>query len=401
MNVLFLMIIPIDIKNSPNLYTDLMEEFQKKGHSVYGITIKEKRYCSETKVTEIEDMHILEVKTGNMFGVGVIEKGLTTLSLESKFKKAINRYYKNIKFDLVIMPTPPITFAKVVNYIKKRDYAKSYLILRDIFPQNAKDIGILNNPFIYSFFRKKEKYLYKISDCIGCMSQGNITYVKKHNPEVDVRKLDLLPNWMKVPKINKNKIDYKQKYGLEGKTVCVFGGNIGWPQELTFLLELAEACLDKPDLVFLIIGKGILKAQIEKIAQEKKLTNVIIRDFIPRNDYEGLISQCDIGLINLDRRFTIPNIPSKTVGYFAMGLPILASVDKSTDYGKILEESRAGLWSITGDLDGYKSNLEKLLCNEALRKQMGANGRKYLEENLTVESTYDRIMRHYNDEKRD
>ncbi|WP_027400280.1 glycosyltransferase family 4 protein [Anaerovorax odorimutans] len=402
MNVLFLMILPIDIKNSPNLYTDLMEEFRDRGHLVYGATIKEKKYGEETKITETDGINILQVKTGNMFGVGAIEKGITTLSLESKFKKAINTYFNHVKFDLVIMPTPPITFAKVVNYIKLRDNAKSYLILRDIFPQNAKDIGLIKNNMMYNFFRRKEKYMYHISDRIGCMSQGNIDYVKKYNPEVSVDKLELLPNWIKLEDEKENlKIDFKEKYGLTGKIVCVFGGNIGWPQELTFLLELAKAYKYREDLIFLIIGKGVLKDYIEKEVINNNLSNVIIRDFIPRDDYEGLLKQCDIGLINLDRRFTIPNIPSKTVGYFAVELPILASVDKNTDYGKILEDAKAGLWSVTGDLESYKANLQKLLSNESLRKEMGRNGRKYLEKNWTVQTTYNRIMEQDIDEKFD
>nr|WP_315023610.1 glycosyltransferase family 4 protein [uncultured Aminipila sp.] len=398
MNVLFLMIIPPEIKKNPNLYTELMEEFRDEGHKVYVAAIDEKKNGRQTRITEDSGIEILHIRTGNMFNVNPIEKGLTTLSLGRLFKNGLKQYFAEIKFDMVLMPTPPITFSAAMDYIKKRDGAKSYLILRDLFPQNAKDIGLLNNEFLFKFFRRKEKNMYKVSDYIGCMSQGNIDYVMKHNPEVQRDKLELLPNWCKVEVVNeKNEfIDYKKKYGLEGKFVCIFGGNIGWPQELEFLLELAKSVRERKDIIFLIVGKGITKPKISKIVGEEGLTNVIMKDFLPKEDYDGLVEQCNVGLINLDRRFTIPNIPSKTTGYFKAAVPVLASIDANTDYGQILEESQAGLWSVTGDLKHYKANLLELADNPERTKQMGQNGRKYLEKYLTVNGAYNTIMKHFN-----
>ncbi len=396
MNVLFLMIIPPDLKKNPSLYSELMEEFRDNGHQVYVAAIDEKKNRRKTRITEDCGIKILHIRTGNLFNVNPIVKGLTTVSLGRLFRKEIGRYYGDIRFDLVLMPTPPITFAPVLSYIKQRDGAKSYLILRDIFPQNARDLNLMRSGFLFNFFRKKEKFMYKVSDIIGCMSPGNIDYVLKHNPEVDTEKLELLPNWCRIGESAGEKaIDYKKKYGLEGKFICVFGGNIGWPQELEFLLELAKEVKDYQDIVFLIIGKGILKPKIEKIIRDENLKNIILKDYLPMEDYDGLVSQCDVGLINLDRRFTIPNIPSKTTGYFKAGLPVLASVDRNTDYGSILDDANAGLWSVTGDLESYKKNLLFFYENPEVTKQMGQNGKQYLADNLIVEKTYSIIMRHF------
>ncbi len=396
MNVLFLMILPVDPLENPNLYTDLMLEFQQQGHQVYAADIREKRHGKETELVNISGIQVLHIKTGNLFSVGAIEKGLTTLSLKGKFLREIRKKWSDITFDMVIMPTPPITFAGVMDYIKKRDHAKSYLILRDIFPQNAKDLGLIKNELIYKYFRKKEKYMYLTADHIGCMSQGNIDYVLRHNQEVDASKLELLPNWSNVNEAgsDSNHVDYKAKYSLKDKFVCIFGGNIGWPQELEFLIELAKEYKNQEGLVFLIIGKGVLAHRIRKSIEENQLTNVIMIDFMSREDYDGLVSQCQVGLINLDRRFTIPNIPSKTLGYFNAEIPILASIDANTDYGKILDDAKAGLWSITGDLDSYKRNLEFYLNNEDKRIKMGKNGKKYLKEHLTTYHAYSTIMKH-------
>jgi len=169
-----------DIKKDSNLYSDLAEEFKNDGHQVYVATLLEKKYNQNTYLERVKDLNILRVRAGDWFNTNsVIKKGLTTITIANYFKKDIQQYFYNIKFDLVIYPTPPITFAPVVKYIKKRDKCKSYLILRDIFPQNVRDLGLLNNQLLFNYFRKKEKRLYDISDYIGCMSKGNIQYVWK------------------------------------------------------------------------------------------------------------------------------------------------------------------------------------------------------------------------------
>ena len=396
MNVLFLMISFPDINKDSNLYSDLAEEFRNNGHLVYVATLLEKKYNRNTYLERVKELNILRVRAGDWFNTNsVIKKGLTTITIANYFKKDIKKYFNKIKFDLVIYPTPPITFAPVVKYLKQRDKCASYLILRDIFPQNVRDLGLLNNKLLFNYFRRKEKQLYDISDYIGCMSKGNIQYVLDHN-EVDENKLEILYNWGKV--IHNNEvltIDCKKKYGLENKFVAVFGGNIGLPQELEFLLELTKEYKDRSDIVFLIVGKGAQKEKVVNIINSEGLSNVIITDYIPRNDYQNLLKQCDIGLINLNRKFTIPNMPCKIVDYFNASIPILASTDKNTDLKQFLQDEKAGLWSETGDLKTYKSNFEKLLNNKKLREELGKNGRKFLEKNLSVERAYQIIIKHF------
>jgi glycosyltransferase involved in cell wall biosynthesis len=397
--VLFLMISFPDINKDSNLHSDLAEEFRNNGHQVYVATLLEKKHKQNTSLEKVKNLSILRVRAGNWFNTNsLLVKGITTLTIANYFKKDLQKYFNQIKFDLVIYPTPPITFAPVVKYLKQRDKCKAYLILRDIFPQNVRDLGLLNNKLLYNYFRKKEKQLYDISDYIGCMSKGNIQYVLDHN-DIDENKLEILYNWGRVFNDSEDSevvaVDYKKKYGLENKFVAVFGGNIGLPQELEFLLELAKEYKYRSDIVFFIIGKGAQKEKIVNIINSEALSNVIIRDYIPRNDYQNLLKQCDIGLLNLNRTFTIPNMPCKMVDYFKASIPILASTDKNTDLKQFLQEAKAGLWSETGDLEAYKGNFEKLLNDKNLREELGKNGRKFLEENLKVEKAYQIIRKHF------
>ncbi|MDU1912154.1 glycosyltransferase family 4 protein [Fusobacterium sp.] len=382
-------------KNDDNLYKELVEEFKNQGQEVYVATILEKKYKKNT-ILEVENgINILRIKTGNLFEVGIIEKGLTTLTLGNTFKRNIKNYYGDIKFDIVIHHTPPITFTSVIEWLKKKYGTSSYLILRDIFPQNAKDLGIIKNKFLFNFFRNKEKKLYEVSDYIGCMSNGNIEFLKRNNKEIGIKKLHILRNWGKLkekPKVDF--LDMRKKYNYKDKDfLIVFGGNMGVPQGLNFLLEVAEKCKNSKDIKFLLIGKGTEKKKLENIVIDKKLENVKFIDFIPREEYEKLISVCDVGIVSLHSCFTIPNIPSKTIDYFKLGIPIISFTDKNTDYPLILEdEAKAGIANIYGDMENVIKSINILKKEKELKKQLGNNGRKYYEEYLGVDKAYKTIM---------
>ena len=396
MKVLFLILNYSKDKKHLSLYKELVYEFRDKGQEVYVATVSEKKYGFETQLEKENGVNVLRIKTGNMFGVSFVEKGITNLTLGNIFKKEINKYFNNVKFDLVIHHTPPITFTPVIDYLKNKYNTKSYLILRDIFTQNAVDLGIIKNRFLFNFFRKKEEILYKKSDFIGCMSQGNIKYIEKYNSEVNKNKLHILRNWGKIkPILNINRKEIRAKYGfLENDFILVFGGNMGKPQGLEFLLNLAKEYKEKKDIKFLLIGKGNEKNRLQSIKKEENLDNVIFLDFIPREEYEVLTGACDLGIVSLHSCFTIPNIPSKTVDYCKLSLPILAVIDKNTDYPEILEkEAKCGLASIYGDLEKYKENLEKLYNNSELRAELGKNGRQYYENELGVDKAYKTIMK--------
>lgn len=394
-SVLFLLISFRHTPGDSNLYTDLVHEFAARGHQVSVATLLEAREGGQTHVDLHDGVRVLHVRCGDLFGVGPIRKGLTMLSLPRRFDAALRRHFPAERFDLVIYPTPPITFAPVVRRLKAQQGCGTYLILRDIFPQNAKDLGMIRDPLTFALFRRQEQRLYAISDHIGCMSKGNVDYVLKHNPTTH-GKLEILYNWESVP--SPRQVDIaaiRRQFGIEGKFTAVFGGNVGYAQELEFLLDLAACYRQRTDIAFLIVGKGAVRQRLMERATRLGLANVRFHDQLPREQFDSLLRACDVGLINLDRRFSIPNIPSKTLSYFAADLPVLAALDRSTDFGTLLEECEAGLWSITGDLNAYRANFERLLNDPELRRRLGANGRRALEQKFAVGRAYETIMRHY------
>ena len=103
----------------------------------------EKRNGKDTVLVEKEKIKILNLRIGNIQKTNIIEKGISTILVSSQFKNAIKQYFSDVKFDLVLYSTPPITLLSAVGYVKRRDDAKTYLLLKDIFPQNAVDLEMM------------------------------------------------------------------------------------------------------------------------------------------------------------------------------------------------------------------------------------------------------------------
>ena len=214
--------------NTRGIYTDLAREFVRHGHKFYVVKPNERRTGRPTGVAESGDVKILGVRTLNIQKTNVVEKGVGTLLLEGQYYRAIKKHFGGIKFDVVLYSTPPITFNKVIASLKKRYGAKTYLLLKDIFPQNAVDLGMFSKgSLFYRFFRAKEKRLYALSDVIGCMSLANVEYVLAHNPEVGRERVEVCPNSVE-PVTDGKPVDREAVLGRLGipsdKTVFIYAG---------------------------------------------------------------------------------------------------------------------------------------------------------------------------------
>lgn len=399
MNILFLSLSRFDDVNVRGIYSDLMREFIRRGNDVYIASPTERRFGKPTHLIDSENCHILKIKTLNIQKTDIIEKGIGTLLLEHQFDAAIRKYWGDVKFDLVLYATPPITFNRVIERIRKRCGCRSYLMLKDIFPQNAVDLGMMKcGGFLHRMFRKKEERLYQISDRIGCMSPANCEYVIKHNPTVNPAKVELCPNAVEPVEIKPISVEERSALLEElnipaDKTIFIYGGNLGKPQGIDFLLKVVAANENCDNSYIIIVGNGTEYPKIEKWFSENKPKNAKLLSALPKDKYDNLIRAAHVGLIFLDPRFTIPNFPSRLLSYLENRMPVLLATDPNTDMGQIAEENGFGLWSQNGDLSSFLGNMLMLAGDDDKIKNMGQMGEKYLVNNYTVDKVADQITK--------
>lgn len=404
MNILYIASVFPTPKEGSNLYTDLAEELIEKGNKVTVVVSEERQKIDKTQMQEERNIKVLRVKTGNLYDVSLYEKAISFITLQTKLKNAIKEYLSNEKFDLIIFMSPPVTLYSVVQFAMKKYNCISYLMQKDIFPQNALDLGLMTkmNPS-YWYFKHKEKELYKTSTVIGCMSNANKEYLLKNNKYLNSNKVQIFPNTIKINKINSNiksKLTIREKYNIpKEKIIAVYGGNFGRAQGIDFLIQVLNEYKNNNKIMFILYGRGTEKNRLINTVKQNNIKNVIIKDYASENEYSKLLQEADIGLVFLDYRFTIPNIPSRTLAYFKYGIPIMAATDKKTDYKKLIEQqSKSGLWCESNNIKEFKNKFNFLIENKEEREKMGKRGRKYLENNLTtdisveiLQNTFDKL----------
>ncbi len=388
-----------------NLYFDLVKEFENQGHHVDVVTPIERKYKKKTSCTQNGDINVYRIKSLNFRGkVSLIEKGIATLWFLIWFKQVYHKYLKLNNYDIAIFATLPITYAPVMKKLKKKG-TYIYLLHKDFFPENAIDLNILHkNSIMYKIFEKCELSMYKCSDSIGVMSEGNKKYILKLNKGVTEDMVDICPNSIipssneKIAELSSHKKEIREKYQIPHEAVVfIYGGVISRAQGTEYIISLIKHLKECERAFFLFVGSGNTFDELKREIDKNRCENVRILSYIPKNDYDLLMASCDIGMVFLDYGFTVPNIPSRLLGHIDFSQPIIAATDEHTDFKDILLQNQIGLWSASNDPNAFVENVNCLVHNEELRNKMGKNARRYLLESCNATISYQEIIKHIAD----
>ena len=387
MNILYLSAVPFKFDKNPSIYTDLIQELTGFGDKVTILSITSDLKPFQIKKISKKNIDLIYIGSFQLYNVNIFRKGLSILSLPFFMRRAIKGLDLK-KFEVVLYETPPITWAGIVKEIKKKNKIKSFLMLKDIFPQNAVDIGLMKKEgVIFKYFKRKEKLLYEISDYIGCMSKGNMDYILKNNPEISQEKVYYFPNTKKDT--GNRSMDF-EKENLQ----FVYGGNMGLPQGVLNIAPAITYFKNDKDIEFIFVGKGTEWNKINEYFKEQK--NVKVLESLPREEYEKLLSSCDAGFIFLDSRFTIPNYPSRTLAYLEKGIPIIAATDKNTDIRNLVQDNNVGLWSCSDDIASLIENIKIMKENKEMRKEFSKNARELFLKEFQVEKSVELLHKYIN-----
>lgn len=405
MRVLFLTIGAVYNFDNSGAYTDLLKKFKNEGHEVYVVGAVEKRTGKETQLTIEHGINVLRVKVGNITKTNLIEKGISTLTIGPHYQTAILKYWGNISFDLILYTTPPITIVGLVSKLKKEYNAYTYLLLKDIFPQNAIDIGILSKKgwkgIVYKYFKLVERRLYKVSDKIGCMSQANVDYVKSQNKEVPTEKLEICPNTIDVIPESAFCVDKEllKEYKLpQDKYLLLYGGNFGKPQNVDYIIKAIDGCKNVKNIHFVLCGSGTDFGKIENYLKNRTPNHVTVIPHLPYEEYARLVASCDVGLLFLDYRFTIPNFPSRLLDYMNYGLPVFAATDANTDVGKTIVDGDFGWWCESKEPEEFVKLIKNVFESQnvdEIMKTKSENARSNLKKEFETVRAYNTIVRAY------
>ena len=381
---------PYSIKVGAKMMHELACELVNQGHQVSVITPNAQQ--KETVVCSIlDDVTIYAFKSGEIKNISKVKRAINESLLSFYAWRYTKEILKNNPHDLIIYYSPTIFFGPFIGKLKKLWGAKTYLVLRDFFPQWTIDNGILSeNSLITKYFQFFEKINYRVADTIGVMSAKNLewfqSYYKTNTP------IEVLYNWADVKAVSNDGNKYKKKLGIEDKIVYFYGGNLGHAQDMMNIVRLAKNMKSETKAHFVLVGAGDEYELIEKAIVKNSLDNMTLLPSVNQEEYKQMLSEFDIGLFTLNKYHKTHNFPGKLLGYMVQELPILGSVNPGNDLQELINKYEAGCITINGEDELLYKNAKELL-NAKLRQKLGKNAKKLLIDKFSVENAVKQILR--------
>lgn len=369
---------------------DLSREFVRQGHAV-SVLLPDTNQGESWSLEEIEGLQILRLKSPRSKDIGYIRRTLAELAMPFFMLKNLRKSPLALEqWDGVVWYSPSIFHGPLVSALKKSSNCKSYLIIRDIFPEWAVDMGLMGRGLPYQFFSSIARYQYKVADTIGIQTPGNRIYFRLWS-QYPNRKLEILQNWLDRPSKVPCSIKVHETQ-LVGRKVIVYAGNMGVAQGLDIFIDLATKVKNRSDVGFLFIGRGSEAARLKTKAQVLKLENLVFFDEIDPDEISELYAQCKAGIVALDPRHKSHNIPGKFLTYMQNGLPVLANINSGNDLSLMIREEQVGFVCESNRIEELQDSLEKLLHQVETDSQISNRCKHLFDREFAVETKVKQIV---------
>ena len=390
-----------EIGSAAHVYFDLARAFVKKGHEVDVLTSyprefnlgKEdigKEFLLDEKIDCVR-IHRCKHYTKRD---NIVLRGMEHFWLSRYYFKRFKKIDK--KFDVCLIYIPPLPLYYFARKIKRYSGIPSVLNYQDFHPQELTDVGVLKNWLIIKIMKYIEKKSYKNADYITVLSKGGVNYII--NRGGDPNKIKHIYNGVLLSDFERYKIkkDFKKKEGIEDKILISYAGILSPFQGVDNILNLAKKLHNYKDLIFYIVGDGMIKSHLENRIRNEQISNVKLLPFQPRNDYFNIVNSSDISLVTLDNRMKAPCLPGKLINLMGIQQPIIANVPIDSETAFVIKKARCGVIIEPGNIDDFKKAILKLKDSKKYQKEMKHNGYRFLEKNMTLErnvTKYNKIFK--------
>lgn len=338
---------------------DLAQEFFRQGH-VPTVLVPTPGLDKPWSREEVHGIELLRLKAPRTKDIGYVRRTMGEFMMPFAMLHNLQKSpLANERWDGVVWYSPTIFLGPIANALKKASGCRSYLIVRDIFPEWAVDMGLMGRGLPYRFFKKIELYQYSVADVIGAQTSANLRYFEGRALQPQQR-VEVLQNWFAYAPDTGCSISVSDG-PLTGRTIFVYAGNMGVAQGMDVLLNLVDRLRSRQDIGFLFVGRGRDAQRLREDARTRGLDNVVFHDEIDPSEIPGLYAQCHVGLVALDPRHKTHNIPGKFLSYMQSGLPVLASINPGNDLVGMIEREGVGLVCTDHSVDTLERLAKKLV----------------------------------------
>lgn len=399
---------PPEIGAASHQYYYLGKELARRGHDVVVLTGTPRynvsretysKYLSETfgskkvSVGEIEGMKVVRVKLPYVMRHQLIRRGIEHFEISYKMYRYGIEIIRKMDLEVSLVYSPPLTLYWTALKIREKMGVPFVLNVQDLFPQSLIDLGVLSNHLLISFFKRLEKKAYKTADAITVHSEQNKRFVQSVfdcDEKIFVFENTVDPSEIK-PGDKEN--DFSLKHNLARKFVVSYAGTLGFSQDVDVVVKAAVELKRIKDILFLFVGDGVRFNELRRAISEHGLSNIILLPPVPKEEYSLVLQSSDVSLATLTKEVKTPTVPSKILSIMSAGIPVVGAMNLDGDAPKLIERAKAGFVVPAGDYKALAERILMLYQNQDLRKELGANGRRYVEEHLSVEKAAERYER--------
>jgi hypothetical protein len=321
---------------------DLALEFVKRGDSLT-VLVPDPMLESPWRIDKVNGFTILRLKTFDIMSANYFRRALAELLMPVCMMINLLRSPILLSgWSGIIWYSPSIFFGPLIHLLKIKNKCKSYLIIRDIFPEWVADLGLIKKKVFYKILKMISAYQYRMADTIGIQSEGNRVYFDNlSRSRLDI-KIEILNNWLSKRDSTYSSINLSQDLG-ERSCIFVYIGNVGLAQDAEVFVNLAKVLSFDKNFGFVFVGRGSELAKLKSKASANKLQNIFFYDEISPNEIPALLKQCHVGLISLSPLHKSHNIPGKFLSYLLAGMPVLIRVNSGNDFEYLIRSYELGV----------------------------------------------------------
>ncbi|MDJ1480458.1 glycosyltransferase family 4 protein [Cytophagaceae bacterium YF14B1] len=304
-------------------------------------------------------------------------------------------FYARKKYNVVLVTSPPL-FVGITGYILSR-WKRIPLVfeIRDLWPESAIDTGILTNKTIIRFAYWFEKFIYKKSKLINCLTPAfRIKLIE--DKKVPAQKTVMIPNAADFSLSEEllhsfDVNEFREKLNWQDKFVITYVGAHGVANHLIQLIDVAESLKDTNTHIVLI-GDGMQKPMLREETQKRKLTNVQFVDSVPKKEVFKYILASDLGTSVLKKNDTFKTVYSnKTFDYMSCRKPILMVIDGVSR--QLVEEARCGVYAEPENIADIVAKIRLYLSDKERLATDGMNGYTYAQTHFDRENLAKEYLR--------
>ena len=370
---------------------DLSREFERQGHQLT-VLIQATNQAEPWKVEPNGNIDVIRLKSPKTKDVSYVRRTLSEFMMPFVMGRNFRKSpLGSRKFDGVIWYSPSIFLGPLVKRLRADSNCPSYLIIRDIFPEWAVDMGLMGRGLPYRMLKAVADFQYSVADTIGVQTPGNLALLHSTSSAMSGR-IEVLHNWLTSNPDTGCSIQIDAT-SLAGRKIFVYAGNMGIAQGMPILLDLAAALEERKDIGFVFVGRGSDADRLRASAKARQLDNVLFFDEIDPDEIAGLYTQCHVGLVALDPRHQTHNIPGKFLSYLQSGLPVLATVNAGNDLIDVIVDNRVGFVS-TDNSATILAGLARGLADESVgNPTVAARSKKLARTMFSSEAAVNQIVK--------